>query len=435
MASTLLANPHYNEALVPKDPEFHPPRQELPRADHVWVDATDALRITLDWQEDESYHLNEMTIEHSGTPGLAARALKKNPLGSYQGSLRDLETGAAVYFDAIGTGSLYRKIVRAISFRFPVPAKPMLFVLEAENPQSGVMEKVFETVVDPSKVGISQSGATMQANGDIDIRNLKAAQASPTLFVTLYAEGYQEKRKDKFWRDAQHTLQALTDMHLPLAEHIEVNAVFKASEKKLGTYQDLGMPIPDRDSFLGLYYPYWLKIDRWYDVVYPTRETHYRQAIALAPYDYPIAIIDNGEYWGVGNFNALTAIPADSSSFTYLLHHEFGHFFGLNEEYEGGGPTELEFAPGIEEPWSQNITFLPHGTVKWKEFMAPDTPVPTASGEWEDGHYGAYRGGYADSAPTRSHKPGFGCTMSSEREMCAICQKAIEDKIRFDIGL
>ncbi len=82
--------------------------------------------------------------------------------------------------------------------------------------------------------------------------------------------------------------------------------------------------------------------------------------MATVPYDYPLVVIDNADYWGVGNYMSLTVVPAANSSyFTYLLIHEFGHFFGLNEEYEEGGRTELEFAPQQDEPWSQNITFLP----------------------------------------------------------------------------
>ena len=147
--------------------------------------------------------------------------------------------------------------------------------------------------------------------------------------------------------------------------------------------------------------------------------------------------MDDREYWGVGNFNELTAIPAGNGSFTYLLLHEFGHYFGLNEEYEGGGPTELAFAPGIDEPWSQNITF--HATaadLKWKQWVSASTPIPTPNGQWSgSGPLGAYRGGYADTVPLgKSHKPGHNCTMKNGSKFCAICREAISQKVGHDLG-
>src|SRR4029078_1103016 len=146
--------------------------------------------------------------------------------------------------------------------------------------------------------------------------------------------------------------------------------------------------------------PYWDNFGRWYNVVYPTNENKFRNHLAVAPYDYPLILINNSGYWGVGNYMSLTAIPARNSTyFTYLLLHEFGHFFGLNEEYEGGGPTELEFAPGISEPWSQNITFLRSrelASLKWNRFVKETTPLPTPRDLWRSSNplYGAYAGGY-----------------------------------------
>ena len=88
--------------------------------------------------------------------------------------------------------------------------------------------------------------------------------------------------------------------------------------------KDLGMPIPEKDSFLGLYFPYWNNFGRWYNVVYPTREARFRKSLATVPYDYALAILDDSAYWGVGNYRELTAVPANSFQFTYLLTHELG---------------------------------------------------------------------------------------------------------------
>ena len=191
-----------------------------------------------------------------------------------------------------------------------------------------------------------------------------------------------------------------------------------------------------------MYFPYWDNFGRWYHIVYPTRENKFRQGLASAPYDYPIVLVNSSSYWGVGNYMSHTAIPAGNSMyFTYILLHEFGHFFGLNEEYEGGGRTELEFAPDMQEPWSQNITFLSNPSylgLKWNELVNPQISIPTPTSHWESSPpvYGAYRGGYADSPSSngRSHKPGLNCVMESHKSFCDICSKGILEVIHFDLG-
>lgn len=139
---------------------------------------------------------------------------------------------------------------------------------------------------------------------------------------------------------------------------------------------------------------------------------------------------------------AFTAIPAASTMyFNYLLTHEFGHFFGLNEEYQGGGRTELEYAPEMAEPWSQNITFLTdkrYDKLKWNTFVNKNMPLPTPHAKWRENPptYGAYQGGYADSVSSkgRSHIPGLSCTMEAQKHFCDICRKGIEDVVRYSTG-
>jgi hypothetical protein len=173
-------------------------------------------------------------------------------------------------------------------------------------------------------------------------------------------------------------------------------------------------------------------------VLYPTSEECYREAIGRVSYDYPLILIDSADYYGVGNYRELTAVPARSSQFGFLLMHELGHFFGLNEEYESGGKTELAFAPGIHEPFSQNITFLRDpNQLKWNRFVRSETPLPTPRSSWTgQGPFGAYVGGYAETEPLNtSHKPGLECTMEKDVGFCPICLGSIRNEIVFDMGM
>jgi hypothetical protein len=371
--SSAFANPYWDPHKVPKDIQYSDSRLVLPDINNFKIvnnaDAIDVLRIQVDWQEnDERYHVSKMIVEPSGTPTLLARSKIKPRFGSYLGVLRDNETGEAVYYDSIGTGKEYRKLARAINLRFPVPAGDMTFELYAENPVSGVMERVVS-----QHLAQLQLQKSRQHTEGLEIRELALASKTPSLRVNIYADGYLSNEKDLFWQHALKTVQTLQREKFPGIEFMSFYGVFHASNKRLGSPGDLGTPVPEYDSFLGLYYPYWDNFGRWYDIVYPTREDKFRQGLAAAPYDYPIVLINSTGYWGVGNYMSHTAIPAANSMyFTYLLLHEFGHFFGLNEEYEGGGRTELEFAPDIAEPWSQNITFLTdtrYDNLKWKTFF------------------------------------------------------------------
>lgn len=430
----VFANPYPDPDAVPKDGpiKIDPRPLKLLDTDLLKARGFDVLRVQLDWnQSTDTFSLASATVERSGTDALSKRAAKADALGSYQGILKEAATGRILFYDATGTGQEFRKLTRALTFRFPAPRFRSELIVMGENPKTGVREQIFHTILEASAV-VRSDEAT-----DLEVRLVKVATVKPALIVNVYAEGYTSDRKEQFWKDAKKLSASLENNKFPEVERMEIQAVFAPSKTKLGSAQELGMPVPERDSFLGLYYPYWDPFGRWYHIVYPTREARFRGGIGQIPYDYPVALIDNSGYWGVGNFNELTAIPAANSSFTYLLLHEFGHYFGLNEEYEGGGPTELAFAPGIDEPWSQNITFhATETTLKWKSLIDTATPIPTPASLWQgNGPFGAYKGGYADTEPLHvSHKPAMECIMRSGGSFCPICKHAIHEKVKYDLG-
>ncbi len=381
--------------------------------------------------------MSSMIIEGSGTNALLARSIHQPKWGSYLGVLKNKQTGTPVYFDAIGTGKEYRKLARAINLRFPVPIDDMIFELYAEHPLSGVKEKVLE-----QPVLLADLKQDSQSTEKVTVKELSLSKLKKSLRVNIYAEGYKINEKNTFFKQALKVVKTLKSEHFPGVKYMSFYAVFSPSAKTLDEPHNMGLPVPEFDSFLGLYYPYWDDFGRWYHVVYPTREQKFRHALAVAPYDYPIVLINNDGYWGVGNYMSHTAIPGGNvQNFTYLLVHEFGHFLGLNEEYEGGGRTELEFAAGIAEPWSQNMTFLnssDYADLKWNAFVSPQTKLPTPASDWTSNPplYGAYQGGYGDSTSNGrvNHKPGLNCVMESHRSFCAVCNQGILDVVHFDLG-
>jgi hypothetical protein len=432
---TAFSNPYPDPGAVPWDPPYvYQEVSHLPvlSSKKLRMAAEEVLRVDISWASGEKYKVEQAIVESSGTEALLKRSQRLDSLGSYKAQILDLDSGKTLAHDSLGTGQHYRHLVRALTFRFPNPNRPVQLLVTAENPTSGFMEVVL-------KEKIEGANRAEEPAREPEVRLIKAATEEPKLKLNLYAEGYKERRRERFFQDAKRLSDTLKSENLPGLSHFEISGVFMPSALELGSAKKLGFPIPERNSFLGLYFPYWdTSIERWFNIVYPTRERRYRDGVALVPYDYPLAIIDDSGYWGVGNFNEITAIPNDNFAYTYLLMHELGHFFGLNEEYEEGGPTELAFAPGVKEPWSQNITFLEDPkSLKWKQLISLSTPVPTPSSKWKgSGPFGAYKGGYAQTKPFgRSHKPGLNCRMAAGTDYCPICQSAIEEKVFFDLGL
>lgn len=434
--SSVFANPYWDPLKVPNELSYtnlNFKEMEINPRTVKNDTGIDVLRIQVDWQEkNETYTVSNIVIEASGTPALIARSHHQPHLGSYLGVLVD-QKGHALFYDSIGTGKEYRKLARAISLRFPIPKQDVTFELYAENPSSGLMEKVVSKTISISELTKKSTNIA-----DVEVKELAVASQTPTLRINIYAEGYLANEKQSFWQHAMKAVKALKNERFPGVEHMSFYGVFHASNKKLGSARNLGLPIPEYDSFLGLYFPYWDKFGRWYNIIYPTREHKLRQGLGSAPYDYAIVLVNDSGYWGVGNYKAFTAIPAENSFyFTYLLFHEFGHFFGLNEEYNDGGRTELEFAKGISEPWSQNITFFRENNyekLKWKKFVDSRIKLPTPNSVWHNTPpvYGAYEGGYAESPITdgSSYKPGLSCVMDRAPHFCAICAKAIEEMVQ-----
>jgi len=446
---TALSNPYPDPNKVPKLPsailDRYRDQKPVLKMD---LGTREAIRITVGVQTDPStkdvWRISEMVLENSGTDALAQRTKTKPEWGSFLGILEFLSETAqgkrrVQRFDSVGTGHLFKFLNRELSFRYLAEdftgagANPRLkFRLIAENSKTGVMQEVFQKEFSYSD--LSQS----TLSGEVEVRELKKADTSHALQLVIYSEGYLAGEKDLFFQHANRVPNVFEQFKFPDLNRVRILAAFFPSARSLGSAQALAMPVPKFNTWLGLYFPYWMNFGRWYHVTYPTRENDFRHSLASVPYDYPIALTNSSNYWGVGNYKSHTAIPAKSTSFGYLLMHEFGHFMGLNEEYDGGGRTELEFAPLIQEPWSQNLTFLREpAKLKWRNFVANSTPVPTPSSQWNSLRplYGAYSGGYGDSEPIKqSYIPGLSCVMEAGKDFCPICQHALHEMITHDLG-
>jgi hypothetical protein len=104
----------------------------------------------------------------------------------------------------------------------------------------------------------------------------------------------------------------------------------------------------------------------------------FRDLAANAPYDVVEILVNSATYGGGGIFGLYSTVAADSVWAEYLFIHEFGHHIaGLADEYYTSDVAYLPASDRIE-PWEPNATaLLDPANVKWKDLIAPGTPIPT----------------------------------------------------------
>jgi hypothetical protein len=125
--------------------------------------------------------------------------------------------------------------------------------------------------------------------------------------------------------------------------------------------------------------------------------------------------VNNRTYGGGGIFNLYSTVAADSLWSPYVFVHEFGHHFaGLADEYY---TSDVAYLPSEEkvEPWEVNATALHDpGKLKWKDLVAPDTPIPTP---WNKDAFEAH------SAKIRERRREIRSKNRPEEEMDALFQE------------
>jgi hypothetical protein len=116
----------------------------------------------------------------------------------------------------------------------------------------------------------------------------------------------------------------------------------------------------------------------------------FREIAAHAPYEYVEILVNNETYGGGGIFNLYSTVAADSKFSPYVFVHEFGHHFaGLADEYYTSSVAYLPSEVFVE-PWETNVTaLLDPGNLKWKDLVAPGTPIPTP---WDKEAFEKYSG-------------------------------------------
>ncbi len=326
---------------------------------------------------EEWFGLDRVVLEPLEWPGNLNKSIDESQLGNYLFEVREKASGKLLYSRGFNSvfgewktteEALHGNRTCSESLRFPSPQTTVEVSLK-ERAGSGFHE-VWKTVVDPKDKFVDRSrppspGALMELQ--------KMGDPATKVDLLVLGDGYTAAERPKYEKDARRFMEALFSTS-PFREHqkdFNVWGLCPAAEESGVSRPSSGIY---RRSPVGATYDTF-GTERY---VLTTENRALRDVASFAPYEF-IEILVNGQtYGGGGIFNQYATVAIDNLWSGYVGVHEFGHqFAGLADEYY---TSEVAYLPAEKktEPWEPNVTaLLDPANLKWKDLVAPGTPVPT----------------------------------------------------------
>ena len=424
------------------------------------------------------FSLDRTVLEPLEWPGNLNKSVDESGFGNYRFEVREQASGKLIYsrgFNSVfgewktTAEALHADRTFSESLRFPNPETPVEISLQ-EHAEQGFHE-VWKTTVDPKDKFIDR--ARPPSPGKL-IELQKMGEPAAKVDLLLLGDGYTAAERSKFEKDAKRFIEVLFATS-PFREHrsdFNVWGLCPAAEESGISRPSTGIY---RRSPAGATYDTF-GTERY---VLTTENRALRDIASYAPYEFIEILVNSATYGGGGIFNQYSIAAIDNLWSGYVGVHEFGHqFAGLADEYYTSDVAYI--APEKKtEPWEPNVTaLLDPANLKWKDLVAPDTPVPTpwdkeefdrferdiqkqrkelrAAGkpeaeieqlfkkerEKEDvmlatqkytGKVGAFEGANYESRGY--YRPEVDCIMfTRHQKFCAVCRRAIEKVIAMYAG-
>ncbi len=348
---------------------------------HALADAPGTMRLDFFHSgnhETEMFSLDWVVIEPLPWTGNMHYPIDETLRGKYLFEIVDPDDGSvawsrsfsSIYGEWETTGEA-RKLNRSYheSLRFPVQQTEFELVLKKRAP-SNDFEEIWRIAIDPNDYMVHRESA---AYADQVVAILDNGDPATKVDLLILGDGYTADEQDKFIARARELTDILFETS-PFKERkhdFNVWALAPASAES-------GVSRPStntyRDTPLGTTYDAFRSVR--YVLTFDNKNM--RRIASSTPYDF-IEILTNTEvYGGGGIYGLFSTAAADSEWAPYLFVHEFGHHFaGLADEYYTSA-TAYEPPETIVEPYEPNVTaLLDPGKLKWKQLVAPATPIPT----------------------------------------------------------
>ena len=327
----------------------------------------------------ERFSVDRIVVEPLPWPGDPAKTIDTTKRGKYFFEVIDEATKKVVY--SRGFASVYgewettaeaKEMNRTFSesLRFPSIDKPARIVLKKRDGKNAFQE-IWTAKINPADKFIVRAGALANAGPLIKLH--ERGDPATKLDLLILGDGYTANERAKFESDARRLLAVFfsTSPFKERENDINVWGLVPAST-------DSGISRPSdqvyKRSALGTTY------DTFGSERYVLTEENrkLRDIAANAPYEAIEIITNSRTYGGGGIYNLYSTVAADSEFAPYIFIHEFGHHLaGLADEYYTSDVAYLPPAQKVE-PWEPNVTaLLDPARLKWRDLVAPGTPLPT----------------------------------------------------------
>jgi hypothetical protein len=312
--------------------------------------------------------------------GSRTQLIDTTNLGKYLFEVRD-SSGAAVAYSR-GFASVYGEWETTAevktahrtfheSLRLPWPLRPVRITLKKRQPDNRFAE-VWTTEIDPSSRFVNAAQIATPAGRVWTV--FENGPAAQKVDILVLGEGYTAAELLKFHGDVRRLLGALFAEEPFKSRKSDFNV--RALDLPAA---DSGVSRPNAGVFrrTPLSAEYNIFDSERYVLTLDNRAL--RDAASAAPYEFIEILVNDRTYGGGGIFNDQATAAVDSAFASYVFVHEFGHHFaGLADEYY---TSDVAYETGISskpEPWEPNVTALHDpAALKWKDLVAPNTPVPT----------------------------------------------------------
>jgi hypothetical protein len=268
--------------------------------------------------------------------------------------------------------------------RLPFPKQKIQLTINRRDKQM-FFKEIFSTIIDPNNHGEISKG---RRNSDFKVTQLiHNGPSSEKVDILIVGDGYRKEDIAKFRMDAKRLNDAMFN-----------TAPFKAHKNDFNIWTievispDSGIDKPDlgiwKNSALGANYNFFGSAR----YILTEENRTLRDIASVVPYDFVNILINDNRYGGGGIYNLYTTTytigdaPGKDWQMEYVYVHEFGHSFGgLGDEYYSSQVSYTDFYTKGIEPWEPNVTATTNkDQLKWKQFVASDTPIPTP---WEKTQY------------------------------------------------
>jgi hypothetical protein len=335
---------------------------------------------------EEHFALERVVVEPLPWPGDLTKTIDDTNLGKYRFEVVDRATRRVLY--SRGFASIYGEWETtgeaaagngsfSESVRFPKPDAPVQLRL-AKRDRANDFREIWSVVIDPGDMLVDRS-APPPAGEWIALQE-SGPPADKVDFLIL-GDGYTAAERGKCEADARRLMAILFDVEPFRSRRGDFNVwgLCPAAAESGISRPSTGI---HKRSPAGATYDAF-RSER-YVLSFDNRA--FRDLASQAPYEFVEILTNTKTYGGGGIFGLYSTVAADSLWAPYIFVHEFGHHFAaLADEYY---TSDVAYAPAAErlEPWEPNVTALHDpATLKWKDLVAADTPLPTpwAKGAFE----------------------------------------------------